>query len=322
MRGFFAWFIGQVAKMVLTLLGVSWITFALLSFAPGDPAEMILKEIKETPAAEQIDQLRKELGLEGGVMAQYLQWLNKALTGDLGHSWRTGEPVLRKIAEHFPATLELAGAALLFIIISSTLSGILSARFQGMCLDQTGRIGTIILLSIPTYALALLLIYFFALIFPWFPVMGRGTPAHLVLPVLSIGLSLGAMQGRLLRTTLLEIHSQEFIRFAYAKGLTYRRILCRHLLPHTLPPIITLWGISLGHLLSGSFIIETIFSWPGLGRLTVDAVLNRDVPLIQGTILSITLLFSCVNLFVDVLAVGLDPRARRHELEIKGLDFA
>jgi peptide/nickel transport system permease protein len=301
----------RLAYLGAVLLGISVITFGLFALAPGDPAEIILRDRQEAPSAESIAKLRQELGLNDPLPLRYSRWLTKVLQGDLGQSWQTGEAVVDQLLNRLAATLELALATLVFVVLLSTLLGVLGAIFRGRLADRLLRAVSILSLSLPNFWLGLLLIMLFALHWHWLPLMGRGGPAHLIMPVLTLGLAVAAMQGRVLRASLLEVISQDYVRFAYAKGLSSWSVLKRHLMRNALPPVLTMWGISLGHLLGGAVIVETIFSWPGLGKLAVDAVLARDIPLVQGSVLFMALVFVLANQLTDLVHRCLDPRLRR-----------
>lgn len=303
--------IKRLLYLGLVLFGISIVTFSLFALAPGDPAEIILRDRQEAPSAESIVQLREELGLNDPMPLRYLGWLAKALRGDLGKSWQTGESVAAQMLDRLGATLELALATLVFVVLLSTALGVLGAIFKGRLIDRLLRAISILSLSLPNFWLGLLLIMLFALHWKWLPLIGRGGPAHLIMPVLTLGLAIAVMQGRVLRASLLEVISQDYVRFAYAKGLNSWAVLKRHLLRNALPPVLTMWGISLGHLLGGAIIVESIFSWPGLGKLAVDAVLARDIPLVQGAVLFMALVFVLANQLTDILHTWLDPRLRR-----------
>ena len=300
----------RLIYLAAVLFGISVVTFGLIALAPGDPAETILRNRQEAPSAERIAQLRMELGLNDPVPMRYARWLGCAIQGDLGRSWQTGEPVARELLARLAATMELALATIVFVVLLSTGLGVLGAMFNGRLPDRLIRVLSIVGLSLPNFWLGLLLIMFLSLHLNLLPLMGRGGPAHLVMPVITLGLAVAVMQGRILRASLLEVLGQDYVRFAYAKGLNTWGVLRRHLLKNALPPVLTMWGISLGHLLGGAVIVETIFSWPGLGKLAVDAILARDIPLVQGAVLFMALVFVLANQITDLLQRYLDPRLR------------
>lgn len=303
-----AWLARRLGAVLLVLWGVSLVAFSLQIICPGDPAELILRTRYETPAPEKVAQLRQSMGLERPAHEQYFAWLGRVLCLDLGRSYRTGEPVAAQIAARLPATLELALASFALVVALSTLLGLCAVWRRGRWLDRLLQPISLGLVSLPSYWLALLLIALFALGLGWLPVAGFGGPATLVLPALTLGLGTAAMQGRVLRVKVLETLGQDYLRFAMAKGLSPARIVLRHLLPNALVPMITLWGMSLGSLLGGVVVVEIIFAWPGLGRLLVESLLNRDLPLVQGVVLLMALAFVLSSLIADLLQRLLDPR--------------
>lgn len=302
------WLARRLGAVLLVLWGVSLVAFSLQIICPGDPAELILRSRYETPAPEKVAQLRQSMGLDRPATEQYLAWLGRVLRLDLGRSYRTGEPVAAQIAARLPATLELALASFALVVLLSTLLGLCAAWRGGRWLDRLLQPLSLGLVSLPSYWLALLLIAAFSLGLGWLPVAGFGGPATLVLPALTLGLGVAAMQGRVLRVKVMEALGQDYLRFALAKGLSRRRIVLRHLLPNALVPMITLWGMSLGSLLGGVVVVETIFAWPGLGRLLVESLLARDLPLVQGVVLLMALAFVLSSLAADLLQRLLDPR--------------
>ncbi len=298
----------RLIYLFYVLFGISLLSFGLSALAPGDPAEIILRMRHETPTLEQIAALRLEMGLDRPLPLRYVHWLSRAAAGDLGRSWQSGEPVSSELAGRLPATLELALASFCFIVVFSTAAGVLCGIGRNGFIDQAGRILSILAMSMPSYWLGFLLVYFFAMKLGWLPVMGRGGPEHLLLPAVTLGLAATAMQGRVLRASLIEVIGQDHVRFAVAKGLKRRSVLLRHVLRNAMGPVATLWGISLGNLLAGSAIVETVFSWPGLGRLIVNAILSRDIPLLQGVVLVAALAVAGANLAGDIVQKRLNPR--------------
>lgn len=300
----------RIAGLALVLLGVSVLTFALQLVAPGDPAEVLLRARSDNPAPERVAELRRELGLDQAWPRQYAAWLGRALRLDLGRSLRSGEPVASEIAARLPATLELAGAAFALVVLLSGLAGFWTALRPGAAGDRLPRWLSLLLVSLPAYWLGLLLIYGLALGLGWLPAAGRDGWASLVLPALTLALGVAAMQGRILRAGVLEALGQDYVRFAYAKGLGRRRVLTAHVLRGIWGPLLSLWGMTLGHLLGGAVVVETVFAWPGLGRLLVEAVLGRDLPLVQGLVLLMTVALVLASAAADLVAARLDPRRR------------
>ncbi len=316
----FNWRVGAVrlAGVLLALWGVSLLTFALQALAPGDPAEVLLRARSESPAPERVAELRRELGLDRSWPARYLAWLERAARLDLGCSLRSGEPVTTEIAARLPATLELAGASFALVVLLSGLAGVWTAWRPAPGHDRLPRWISLVLVSLPPYWLGLLLITVLALDLGWLPAAGRDGWASLILPSLTLSLGIAAMQGRVLRVGVLEVLGQEYIRFAHAKGLGRARVLWGHVLPAALGPLLALWGMTLGHLLGGAVVVETVFAWPGLGRLLVEAVLGRDCPLVQGLVLFMTLALIAANQAADLALRLLDPRQREGDADVQG----
>ncbi len=300
----------RLLYLLPVMLGVSVVTFFLGNLAPGDPAELILRSAGVEPSAAAVAALREKLGLNDPVYVQYGRWLWRALHGDLGRSFCTGRPVAEELASRLPATLELALAALGFTVLIAFPVGVLAALHRHTLLDYLGRLAALLGASLPGFWLGLLLIYFFAVKLGVFPVMGRGGWRHLVLPAASLGLGLAAVYTRILRAGMLEVLARDYIKVARAKGLKERLVIGRHALKNALLPAVTLLGMSFGHLLGGAAIVETIFAWPGVGKFAVDAIFNRDYPVIQGYALFMAVVFVVLNLLVDISYVLLDPRVR------------
>ncbi len=294
--------------MIPLWVGISLIVFLLLHFAPADPAEILLRKEGIEPTHEALQAKRAELGLHEPLPLQYGRWLWRAIRFDLGVSYRTGETVRKELFARLPATLELTFLSFILIVIFTLTVGLItSLKRRGMIL-RIGHLVTIAGASIPGFWLGLLLIYLFSVNLGWFPVMGRGSFLHLVLPALTLSFGTSIMQARLLRASLQEVLNQHFISVAMAKGLPRRRILLRHALPNALLPLFTTLGMTLGRLLAGAVIVETLFSWPGIGRLAVEAILHRDYSVVQGYVLLTAFLFLLINLCVDLGYRLLDPR--------------
>jgi peptide/nickel transport system permease protein len=292
------------------MLGVSIITFGLINLAPGDPAELILRYGGVEPAREAVEALREELGLNDPLYIQYGRWLWNVFHLDLGKSFRTGQPVAEEILSRFPATLELAGAALAFMILIALPAGILSALYRHAFIDHLSRFFALFGASLPGFWLGLMLIFFFAVRLELLPVMGRGEPQQLVLPAITLGFGLAAVYARILRAGMLDVLGQDYIRVARAKGLKEKWVIGRHALKNALLPAVTLLGMSFGHLLGGAVVVETIFAWPGVGQFAVESIFNRDYPVIQGYALFMAVIFVLANILVDISYVILDPRIR------------
>jgi ABC-type dipeptide/oligopeptide/nickel transport system permease component len=281
--------------------------FLLAHIVPGDPVQQMLGE---GARAEDMDQLRHALGLDAPILTQYGRYLSQVVRGNLGESFRYQQPVARVILSHYPATLELAFFALLMCAAIAIPAGLAAAEKRGTTADRAIGVFTLLGLSVPNFALGPILILLFSVILGWLPVSGRGGISHLVLPAVTLGAALAAILTRMVRTAVMEELSSDYVRTARAKGLPEWRVLFRHAFFNALIPIITILGLQFGTLLAGTIVTETIFSWPGIGRLAVTAIQARDYPLLQGCILLIAISYVVVNLMTDFLYVVVDPRVR------------
>ena len=297
-------------RLVLTipvLLGVATLVFSLIHLIPGDPAQAMLGEA--APQAD-VEELRHRLGLDRPLLEQYGMFLRGLVKGDLGTSLRTGEPVTDQIVERMPATFELAAAAMLVAIAFSMPLGIAAAVRRGTIVDHTAMTVSLAGVSVPNFWLGPLLAIVFAVELGWLPVSGRGTWAHLVLPAVSLGAALAAILARMTRATMLEELREQYVVAARARGVSRARAVLRHAFRNSLIPVVTLIGLQFGAVLTGAVITETIFAWPGIGRLLIQSIGFRDYPLVQGCILLIALTYVAVNLLTDMLYGVLDPRIR------------
>ncbi|MCB0161111.1 MAG: ABC transporter permease [Caldilineaceae bacterium] len=290
------------------LLGVSLLVFSMLHIVPGDPVKMMLSEFATQP--EQLEKLRSQLHLDEPLPQQYGRFLWNAVQGDLGYSIRSKRPVTDEIRENLPATLQLALAGLFFAALIGIPLGILAAVKQYSWMDTGSMFVALIGVSMPSFWLGLLLIFAFSLHFRLFPATGGGDLKHLVLPAITLGLGASAIIARLTRSSMLEVLRQEYVTTARAKGIRERGVLMRHAFKNALIPVVTVFGLQFGQLLAGTVVIETVFSRPGIGRLLVGAILSKDFPLVQGVVLVVAVSYVLVNLIVDVVYAGLDPRIR------------
>ncbi|MBT9148988.1 MAG: Glutathione transport system permease protein GsiC [Dehalococcoidia bacterium] len=303
--------IRRIGVMVFILLGVSVITFSMMHFVPGDPAEMIAMErYGKEVTAETIEHVRRELGLDQPVYIQYFRWLTNVLQGDLGYSARTDRPVLDEILTRLPATIQLALAGMLVSLIIAIPVGIISATKQYSIVDNVSMFGALLGVSMPNFWLGLLLILLFSVHLGWLPVFGRGGIEHLILPAITLGTGMAAITTRLMRSSMLEVLMQNYIRTARAKGLTEKLVIGKHALKNAVIPVVTIVGLQFAHLLEGAVIVETIFAWPGIGRLMVGSIFARDFAVVQGCVLFFALIFVLSNLIVDISYAYLDPRIR------------
>jgi ABC-type dipeptide/oligopeptide/nickel transport system permease component len=301
-------FILRRAALALPLaLLVATMVFSLIHLIPGDPVEMMLGE---GVARGEVEALRQRLGLDRPLLEQYGRYLGGLLRGDMGRSLHFGRPVREVVAEHFPATLQLAVASLLIALALSLPLGILAALHRGGWIDHASRVAALMGVSVPNFWLGPMLILLFAIYWDLFPVSGRSGPASLVLPALTLGAGLAGLLTRLVRSSLGDELHRPYLVAARAKGLTRRGAVVRHALKNALLPVVTVVGLQFGALLTGAIITETIFAWPGLGRLIVQAIRLRDYPLVQGGVLVIALIYVGMNLATDVAYALLDPRIR------------
>ncbi len=299
-----------VRRLLLTvpvLLGVTTLVFSLIHLIPGDPAQAMLGE---AASVEDVADLRARLGLDRPLIAQYASFLGGALRGDLGRSLRTSQPVTVAIFERVPATLELAAAAMIVAIGVALPLGIAGAVWRGTAIDHAAMTLALAGVSIPNFWLGPLLAIVFAVELGWLPVAGRGTLAHLVLPAISLGAALAAILARMTRATLLEELREPYVQAARARGASRSRAIVRHAFRNSLIPVVTLVGLQFGAVLTGAVITETIFAWPGVGRLLIQSIGFRDYPLVQGCILLIAVTYVGVNLLTDLVYGVLDPRIR------------
>ncbi len=297
----------RLALLVPTLLGVVTLVFAFLHLVPGDPVEIMLGE---TAAPADVAALRRDLGLDRPLPAQYARFLARAARGDLGQSIAFRTSVTRAVAGRYPATLELAGAAFILALALALPLGVAAALRPGSAVDRSVRLASLAGACLPGFWLGPLLILLFSLRLGWLPVSGRGGLSHLVLPATTLGLGMSAILVRLVRTSMIVALGEDYVRSARAKGAPEWRVIAVHALRNALLPVTTVAGLQAGALLAGAIITETIFAWPGLGRLLVQAIDARDYPLVQGCVLAIGLTYVGVNTATDLLHRAIDPRLR------------
>jgi peptide/nickel transport system permease protein len=301
----------RILLAVPVFVGVTMVTFVLMQIVPGDPVALLMEEKMAAvdPAAAQ--RFRARWGLDAPVPVQYLKFLSNAARGDLGISYRTDQDVLPSILERVPATAALAGAALGLAVLIGVPLGVVAALRQNTVLDSASIVVATIGVSIPNFWLGILLIYTLAVKLRWLPPSGYG-PAipYLLMPALTLGVGLAAIVARLTRSSMLEVIRQDYIRTGRAKGLSERRVILVHALRNAAIPIVTIVGVQMSALLSGAVITERVFSWPGAGRLLVDSIGVRDLPMVQGCVLFIASVFILLNLLVDLSYAWLDPRIR------------
>ena len=303
--------IAFLVRRFLLTIPVVWIVvtlvFALVHLVPGDTVAQMLGE---GAAVTEVERLRQELGLDRPILDQYVSYMSGIVRGDLGVSFRNQETVFESVAQRYPATIQLAVAALVLSFLIAVPLGVLAAVRRGSIADRSIGAFTLVGLSLPNFVLGPLMILLFSIELGWFPVSGRESLAHLILPALTMGGVMAAITTRMVRSSMLEEIHQDYVRTARAKGLSEGRVLFRHALQNGLIPVLTVMGLQLGNLLAGAIIIETIFSWPGLGQLLFQAISARDYPLVQGCILAIALTYIVVNRLTDVIYSLVDPRIR------------
>ena len=281
--------------------------FLLIHIVPGDP---VLQMLGQDARVEDVAQLRHTLGLDQPLGVQYARYLEGLARGDWGQSMRYASPVRAIVLARFPATLELSLAALAVCLAIAIPAGVFSAHRRGCSSDRATSFFTLLGLSVPNFALGPVLILVFSIEIGWLPVSGRGGISHLILPAATLGAAFAAILTRMVRGSMIEELSSDYVRTARAKGISETSVLFRHAFPNALIPVITIVGLQFGSLLAGTIVTETIFSWPGIGRLAVQAISARDYPLLQGCILIIALSYVAVNLLTDLVYAIVDPRVR------------
>jgi peptide/nickel transport system permease protein len=297
----------RIALTIPVLLGVATLVFSLIHLIPGDPAESMLGE-GASPAL--VAELRTQLGLDRPLMEQYIRFMRGLVRGDLGTSIRTSQPVVTAILERVPATVELACAAMAVALAIALPLGIIAAVRHGTFADYAAMTAALAGISIPNFWLGPMLAIVFAVSLGWLPVSGRGGWDSLVLPAISLGAALSAILARMTRASLLEELRELYVKAARARGATRGRAILGHALRNSLIPLVTILGLQFGAVLTGSVITETIFAWPGVGRLLIQSISFRDYPLVQGCILLIAFTYVTVNLATDLVYGVLDPRIR------------
>jgi peptide/nickel transport system permease protein len=298
----------RVLQAIPVLVGISILSFLMLHLIPGDPVSVFAGDKPLTP--ERATELRHQYGLDRPLVVQYVDYASHALRGDLGVALRGQRPVLDSILEVLPGTAQLTLAALAMAAIVGITLGIVAAVAQGTWLDTAVMSVAMLGISTPVFYSSLLLILLFSFTLAWLPATGQGGLERLIMPALALGLSSSAVLARLVRSSMLEVLRQEYVTTARAKGLAPPLVLVRHALKNALIPAVTMLGLQLGALLGGAVVTETIFSRPGVGRLAVDAILNRDFPVVQGTVLFAASVYVLINLVVDVSYAVIDPRIR------------
>jgi len=307
MKGTTAHIVRTLLLSLITLFGVSVLIFLMLRVLPGDPARVLAGL---DASAEQVDRLRAELGLDQPLLSQYWSFISGVLQGDLGTSARTSRPVSLEIVARMPATLTLAAVATLIGSVVGITAGVVAAVRRNSLVDHVISSVAVMGVSMPVYWLGLLLILLFAVTLGWLPAAGAEGPTSIVLPAATLGAFSTALVSRMTRASMLEVLGQDYIRTAQAKGAPARTVIVKHGLRNAFIPVLTVISLQFGALLGGAVLTETVFGWPGIGRLLVDSISARDFAVVQGLVLVYALLFVLLNVFVDVLYVVVDPRIR------------
>ena len=298
----------RVAATVPVVWGVSTFVFLMIHLVPGDPVQLMYGNLPMSQA--DLARIRAQLGLDQPLLVQYGRFFIALAQGDLGQSIRSHRPVTEEIMLRLPYSVLLATLSTAAAVGLGIFGGVLAATRRGRWLDTLTTAVSVMGVSIPSFWLGLMLIFLFAVRLGWLPASGSGTAQHLVLPVLSLALLSSAIIARLTRSGMLDVLGMEYVTTARAKGLGETALLYRHALKNALIPVITIVGLQFGALLGGAFVVETVFAWPGVGRLAVQALSNRDYPIIQGVVLFVSLVVVLVNLATDLLYVVIDPRVR------------
>ncbi len=301
------YFLRKTMMLPLVLLGVSFIIFLSVRMLPGDPARLMAGP-EATQAA--VDNMRTRLGLDQPLLFQYARFLANAATGDFGTSIRSGQPVAEELAPRFVATLKLASVAYLFATLIGVPLGMAGAVWRGRAIDQAVMLIAILGASVANFWLALVMMDYFAVQKGWLPLLGSGSAAHYVMPAIALGLLPMALVARMTRSSMIETLGQDYIRTARAKGLSAARVYRRHALRNALIPIVTIIGLNFGAVIGSTVVTETVFNWPGIGQMLVDAVRYRDYPIIQGVTLLAVVSVVLVNFMAELLISALDPRVR------------
>jgi ABC-type dipeptide/oligopeptide/nickel transport system permease component len=305
----------RLLLVIPLLLAVSLITFILLQLAPGDPVSAMYGLDIENMNPDQIGRIKEQLGLNDPLPLQYLRYIGNLLQGDMGRSITTKRPIGPDIMQRYPVTLQLTLASMFVVIVIAVPLGVISAVNRGSWIDNLAMLVSLFGVSMPNFWVGIMLILLFSLHLDWLPSVGRGegfvgTLQSLILPALTLGTSLAGLVTRLTRSSMLEVLDQDYMRTARSKGLKDRTVLMKHGLLNAFIPVITVLGLQLAGLLSGAVIVETVFAWPGMGRLAINAIWRRDYPVIMGTVLLFSVTFVFINLFIDILYVLIDPRIR------------
>jgi ABC-type dipeptide/oligopeptide/nickel transport system permease component len=302
-----AFLLRRFVYTIPVIVGVSVAVFLMIHLIPGDPAHLVAGM---EATREDIESVRRNLGLNDPIYIQYFKFVGRAMLGDFGTSFRTGRAVLEELGSRYPNTLLLGLSAMLVAVFFGGVTGIVSAVRKYTIFDNLSLIVSLVGVSMPTFFLGLVLMLFFSVYLGWFPLAGKGSWLHLVLPAVTLGTPSAAVVSRMIRSSLVEVLEQDYIRTARAKGLGEFTVVNVHAVRNAMIPVVTVIGLQLGYLLGGAVVTETVFAWPGIGRLIVQSILARDFPVVQASVLVLALTFVLINLLTDLLYQVLDPRIR------------
>ncbi|MGF0538651.1 ABC transporter permease [Agrobacterium sp. ES01] len=297
----------RLVQATLILFGVAAVTFVLLYALPADPARMIAGR---SATAQTVANIRHELGLDQPLFLQFFHYVSGLVQGDLGRSYAQKTEVSTLIAARLPATLTLMAAGIFLEVVFGILLGSIAALNRGGLVDRTVMMSAFVGVSAPQFVVALLLLYVFAAMLGWFPMSGYGTPAHVVLPACTLALLGAGWYARIVRSAMIDVLNQDYVRTARAKGLSATRVILRHVLPNAMLPVIAMIGIDIGQFMGGVVVVEAVYGWPGIGQLAWQAIQQVDIPIIMGVTLTSALAIIIGNLLADLIAPAIDPRIR------------
>lgn len=298
----------RLIGFIIVLIGITFLSFVMANFSPIDPAEAFMRRNIQNASEEQIQNLREEMGLNQQIYKQYFRWVSNAIRGDFGQSLTTGNSVSMEIAKRIPSTLKLVGIALIMIVIISIPIGVLCANYKDSFFDNLTRVMTIFGISIPNFWIGFMFLYLFAVKLELVPVVGHGEMKNIFLPAITLAIGIIALNIRFLRANMLENMNMDYVVYAKARGISNRKIIWKHVLKNALPPLITLFGQTIGFMIAGTVIVENVFSWPGLGSFVIKAIVARDLPFISAYVLLMAVIFVTCNLLADIVNIFVNPR--------------
>ena len=306
----------RLGGFVFVLFGISILTFVIMHISPVDSAEAYIRKTSLVPSEEALQKIREEMGLNKPLPIQYLSWVKNLLKLDLGTSYITNESVLNEFKSRFPVTLKLVTAAVFIILLISIPLGVISAVYKNKFLDHLIRILALLGVSLPNYLIGFLLIYVFGVYLKLLPIMGEGTARQIILPAFTLAIPVASSYIRMLRVNMLENMNMDYIKYARARGVEENLVIFKHVLINALLPMITILGQSIAYMMAGIAIVETIFSWPGIGKYCIDAIYNRDYPVIQSYVLLLATIFVFCNLLTDIINMAIDPRILKEGADV------